>query len=98
MNQLNPQFDPDPVTPDSSTGQSDQFKIPGPITQIFSILILLTLIVVGFILGFIILIPLVVLALIIFVYFKIKRFFAKTHDPNGPLDGRRNVRVVERDE
>ena len=98
MNQPNPQFDPDPVTPDSSTGQSDQFNAAGPITQFISILIVLALIVLGFIIFIPLAIIVIVLALILFAYFKLKGFFKHAHDPNGPLDGRRNVRVVERDE
>ena len=93
MNQPNPQFGHSP-----RPGRSVQIKASGPIAQILSIIILLTLIVIGIALGIIILIPLGILALLLFAYFKIKRLFAKTHAPNGPLDGRRNVRVVDRDE
>ena len=89
---------PNPHLGSSTTGRSVQIRANGPIAQIISILILLTLIVVGFVIGFIILVPLVVLALILFGYFKIKAALARTHAPNGPLDGRHNVRVVERDE
>lgn len=93
MNQPNPQFGSS-----NTTGRSTTITATGPIAQILSILIFLVLIVVGFVLGFIILIPIAILALILFVYFKIKAALARTHAPNGPLDGRHNVRVIDRDE
>lgn len=93
MNQPNPQFDQS-----STTGRSVQFKAPGPIVQLLSLLILLTLIILGFIIFIPLAIIVIALAIILYTYFKLKRFFAKSHAPNGPLDGRRNVRVVDRDE
>jgi 4-hydroxybenzoate polyprenyltransferase len=93
MNQPNPQFGSA-----STPGRSVQFKVGGPIAQILSLLILLALIVVGFIIFIPLAIIIIVLALILFAYFKIKRAFSKSHAPNGPLDGRRNVRVMDRDE
>ena len=93
MNEPNPQLDQS-----TGYGRSTTITATGPIAQILSILILLVLIVVGFVLGFIILIPIAILALILFVYFKVKAALARTHAPNGPLDGRRNVRVIDRDE
>ncbi len=78
--------------------RSVQIKASGPIAQILSILILLALIVIGFIIFIPLAIIVIVLALLLFGYFKIKRLFAKSHAPNGPLDGRRNVRVIDRDE
>ena len=80
------------------SGRSVQFNASGPIAQILSLLILIILIVVGVIVGIAILIPIAIIGLILFVYFKIKRAFKKTQAPNGPLDGRRNVRVMNRDE
>ncbi|MGV6815229.1 MAG: hypothetical protein ACWA5W_09525 [Phycisphaerales bacterium] len=59
MNQPNPQFGSS-----NTTGRSTTITATGPIAQILSIFILLVLIVVGFVLGFIILFPLAVLALI----------------------------------
>ena len=96
MNQPNPQFG-------FSTGtQAGGFRRPGPIAQFFSLVLLVAIVIVGFVIGIAILIPLViillVLGVVLFAYLKIKRFFARTHAPNGPLDGRRNVRVMNRDE
>ena len=93
MNQTNPQFGST-----SPAGRSVQFNATGPIARILSLLILLALIVIGFIIFIPLAIIIIVLALILFAYFKIKRLFAKTHAPNGPLDGRHNVRVINRDE
>ena len=93
MNQPNPQFQSS-----SPAGRSVQFKVGGPIAQLLSLIILLVLIVVGVIVGIAILIPIAIFGLILLAYFKIKRLFTKTHAPNGPLDGRRNVRVMNRDE
>jgi len=92
MNQPNPQFS-------FSTGtQAGGFRRPGPIAQFFSLVLLVAIVIVGFVVGIAILIPLLVLGVVLFAYLKIKRFFARTHAPNGPLDGRRNVRVMDRDE
>jgi len=88
MNTTNPQFE----------GRSVQIKAAGPIAQIISLLIVLALVVIGFIIFIPIAIGVIVLALILFGYFKIKRALARTHAPNGPLDGRHNVRVIDRDE
>lgn len=93
MTNTNPKFGQ--TTP---SGRSVQFNASGPIAQILSLLILIILIVVGFVIFIPLAIIIIVLALILFVYFKIKRAFKKTHAPNGPLDGRRNVRVMNRDE
>lgn len=53
-------------------------------------------------LAFIIAIPLILLALIVGLIFylilKIKSLFTKAHAPNGPLDGRQNVKVINRNE
>ena len=61
-------------------------------------LILIILVIVGFVIFIPLAIIIIALALILYAYFKIKRLFTKTHAPNGPLDGRRNVRVMDRDE
>jgi fatty acid desaturase len=87
----------DPTNPQFSA-RSVEIKAAGPLAQILSVLILLALIVIGFVIFIPVAIALIVLALVLFGYFKIKRALARTHAPNGPLDGRRNVRVVDRDE
>ena len=93
MNQPNPQF-----SQSIPGGRSAQFKVGGPIAQILTLLILLVLIVVGFVIFIPLAIIIIVFALILLAYFKVKRAFSKSHAPNGPLDGRRNVRVMDRDE
>ncbi len=93
MNQPNPQFQSS-----SPAGRSVQFKVGGPIAQLLSLLILVILVIVGFVIFIPLAIIIIALALILYAYFKIKRLFTKTHAPNGPLDGRRNVRVMDRDE
>jgi len=88
MNTTNPQFE----------GRSVEFKAAGPIAQIVSLLIVLALVVIGFIIFIPIAIGIIVLAIILYSYFKIKAALSRTHAPNGPLDGRHNVRVIDRDE
>lgn len=79
-------------------GQSVRIKPSGPIAQILSILIVLALLVIGILVFIPLIVIAIVLGLIFIAYFKIKRAFSRAHNPNGPLDGRRNVRVVDRDE
>ncbi|MBO6512458.1 MAG: hypothetical protein JJ974_00645 [Phycisphaerales bacterium] len=54
------------------------------------------------VLSLIIAIPLILLALILglvfYIILKIKSLFTKAHAPNGPLDGRHNVKVISPDE
>lgn len=70
----------------------------GPFTRA---LMLLAVIAIA-ILAFVIAIPLILLALIVglifYIILKIKSLFTKAHAPNGPLDGRHNVKVINRDE
>jgi ABC-type bacteriocin/lantibiotic exporter with double-glycine peptidase domain len=80
------------------SARSVSFRAPGLLTQILAIIIFLAIVAALFF----ILIPLALVLLVVglayFAYFKIKLAFRRAHEPNGPLDGRRNVRVVERDE
>lgn len=82
----------------SGRGQTFTFRAPGPLTQFLAILIFLVIVAVLFVL----VVPLAILVfavgLIAYAIFRIKLFFRRAHEPNGPLDGRRNVRVVQRDE
>lgn len=68
----------------------------GPLS---SLLFILTIIV-GLLLGLVLLIPLLLISIVaaagFALYAAARRALRRAHDPNGPLDGRRNVRVIER--
>lgn len=38
------------------------------------------------------------IGLVVWIYAKVRLAFTRAHNPNGVLDGRRNVRVITRDE
>lgn len=73
------------------------FQIPGVVGQVVALLLIAALAVVGFL----IFLPLVIVAgvgLVAFVgvtWLRLK--WRQAHAPNGPLDGRHNVRVIDRD-
>jgi len=81
----------------SSNSNTVKFRLPGPLTRLLSIFLLILFI----ILGFLIAIPLILLAifvgLIFLLYIKIKNTLTHAKSPNGPLDGRQNVKVIKRD-
>ena len=87
MNQTNPQ-----------STRTIRFNAAGPITQLLSLLIILALIVIGFAIAIPLIIGLAALFLVFYIYVRIKLWLNRTRAPNGPLDGRRNVRVIKRDE
>ena len=74
----------------------------GPLGNLLWAIIFLMLValVVGALLT--LLVPLLVIgavaAAILFTYVKIRTWMKSAHDPNGVLDGRRNVRVIDRDQ
>lgn len=70
----------------------------GILTQLIAIVIFLAIIAALFFIVLPLAIVLFVVGLIAYAIFRIKRAFRRAHEPNGPLDGRRNVRVVQRDE
>ncbi len=70
----------------------------GILTQIIAIIIFLAIVAALFFIVLPLAIVLFVVGLIAYAIFRIKRAFRRAHEPNGPLDGRRNVRVVQRDE
>lgn len=80
------------------SARSVSFRAPGLLAQILAIIIFLAIVAVLFLFLVPLALALLVIGLVYFVYFKIKLVFRRAHQPNGPLDGRRNVRVVERDE
>jgi len=70
----------------------------GILTQLIAIIIFLAIVAALFFIVVPLAIVLFVVGLIAYAIFRIKRAFRRAHEPNGPLDGRRNVRVVQRDE
>lgn len=89
MSNTNPQF-----------GSARTFSLQGQgiLTQLIAIVIFLAIIVALFFIVLPLAIVLFFVGLIAYAIFRIKRAFRRAHEPNGPLDGRRNVRVVQRDE
>lgn len=85
-------------SPQFGSSRSVTFQGPGLLTQILAIFIFLLIVAALFFIIVPLAIVLLVVGLIAYAWFRIKRAFRRAHDPNGPLDGRRNVRVVERDE
>ncbi|MFG0246771.1 MAG: hypothetical protein ACF8MF_12060 [Phycisphaerales bacterium JB052] len=89
MNDSSPQF---------GSTRSVTIQGPGLIAQILAIIIFLAIVAVLFIFIVPLAIVLLFIGLIVYAWYRIKFAFRRAHDPNGPLDGRRNVRVVERDD
>ncbi len=89
MNEARPQF---------SSARTVSLQRPGILTQIIAILIFLAIVAVLLLFVVPLAIVLFVVGVIAYIVFRIKRAFRRAHEPNGPLDGRRNVRVVQRDE
>lgn len=82
----------------TGSSRSVSFQSAGLLTQIVAIVIFLAIVAALFFILIPLALVLLVIGLIYFVYFKIRLAFRRAHQPNGPLDGRRNVRVVNRDE
>ncbi len=89
MNDSSPQF---------GSARSVTIQGSGLIAQILAIIIFLAIVTALFFIIVPLAIILLVVGLIAYAWFRIKFAFRRAHEPNGPLDGRRNVRVVERDE
>ncbi|MBO6738575.1 MAG: hypothetical protein JJ916_01825 [Phycisphaerales bacterium] len=89
MNDARPQF---------SSARTVSLQGPGILAQIIAILIFLAIVAVLLLFVVPLAIVLFVVGVIAYIVFRIKRAFRRAHEPNGPLDGRRNVRVVQRDE
>lgn len=84
--------------PQFGSARAVDIRVPGLLAQIIAILIFLAIVTVLFFIIVPVAIVLFVVGLIVYAWFRIKRALRRAHDPNGPLDGRRNVRVVNRDE
>jgi flagellar biogenesis protein FliO len=84
--------------PHFASGTTFRFKGPGILAHILGIAVFLLIVAVLFFIVLPLAIVLLIVGLIAYGVFRIKRAFRRAHEPNGPLDGRRNVRVVQRDE
>jgi uncharacterized membrane protein len=89
MSNTNPQF---------GSARTVSLQGQGILTQLIAIVIFLAIIAALFFIVLPLAIVLFFVGLIAYAIFRIKRAFRRAHEPNGPLDGRRNVRVVQRDE
>lgn len=82
----------------TSTTTTVRIRQAGPLTRALMFLAVILFAA----LSFIIAVPLILLALVVgfifYIIIKIKSFFTKAHAPNGPLDGRQNVKVINRDD
>lgn len=84
--------------PQLFSARSVSVQGPGLIAQILAILIFLGIVAALFFIIVPLAIVLLVVGLIAYAWFRLKHAFRRARDPNGPLDGRRNVRVVNREE
>ncbi|RMH26310.1 MAG: hypothetical protein D6692_09425 [Planctomycetota bacterium] len=80
------------------SGRVTTVRVHGWLAQILAIAIIAA----GVVIGLLIFLPLAILAgvgfLVYLGYIWVKLKIAKARSPNGPLDGRHNVRVIDRDE
>ncbi len=81
-----------------STSQTVTFRTTNPLVRFLSLFLFFLFIILGFIIAIPILIIAAVLGLVFFLYIKIKNTLTRAHQPNGPLDGRHNVKVINPDE
>ncbi len=81
-----------------STSQTVTFRTTNPLARFLSLFLFFLFIILGFIIAIPLLIIAAVLGLVFFLYLKIKNTLTRAHQPNGPLDGRHNVKVINPDE
>ncbi len=84
--------------PQFASARTIEFRSPGPLAQVISIAIFLAIVALAFFILIPVAVALLVIGLIVYAWFRIKLAFRRAKGPNGHLDGRHNVRVVERDE
>jgi hypothetical protein len=82
----------------NATSQTIEFRTTNPFARFLSLFLFFLFIILGFIIAIPILIIAAVLGLVFFLYLKIKNTLTRAHKPNGPLDGRHNVKVINPDE
>ena len=81
----------------TSTSRTVEFRAPGPLARLFSLFLLILFIILGILIAIPLLLIAAVFALVFLFYIKIKQTLTRAHSPNGPLDGRQNVKVIKRD-
>lgn len=78
-------------------GQTTQVRLPPLLARVLAVLILLAFLIVGVVL----VLPFLIIGTIVLAVglggYWVRRKLRAARQPNGPLDGRRNVRVVNRD-
>ncbi len=84
--------------PGAAQSRTVRYTPSGFFARFLTLFAVITLIVIGIILIIPIILLLLVLGLVLFIYIKVRSLFARAHKPNGPLDGRRNVRVLDQNE
>jgi len=84
--------------PQFGSSRSVQFRAPGPIAQILSLVIFLAIVAAAFFILIPLAVVLIVVGLIAYAWFRVKLAFRKAREPGGALDERRNVRVIKRDD
>ncbi len=82
----------------STPPHSVRIRSAGPLTRLLSLFVLILFVVIAFIIAVPLLLIALVLGLVILFYIKIKQTLTRAKSPNGPLDGRHNVKVIDRDE
>jgi len=82
----------------STTSQTVRIRTAGPFTRLLYLFLLILFIILGILIAIPLLLIATVVVLILAFYFKIKRTLTRAKSPNGPLDGRQNVKVINRDE
>lgn len=85
-------------TSTTSTTRAVEFRLPGPLARLLSLFLLILFILLAFLIAIPLLIIALIVGLIFLFYIKIKRTLTRAKSPNGPLDGRHNVKVINRDE
>ena len=81
----------------TSTSQTIEFRATNPLARLFSLFLLILFIVIAFIITVPLILIALVVGLIFLFYIKIKNALTRAKSPNGPLDGRHNVKVIRRD-
>lgn len=82
----------------TSTSQTTTIRVPGPLARLLSLFILILFIVLAFIIAVPLILIAIVVGLVFVIYLKTKQLLTRAHNPNGPLDGRHNVKVINRDD
>ena len=82
----------------AAASSSYQLRINGWFARLLALTVLIAMVIVAVLFIVPALIILFVLGVLFIIYIRIKMMLTKARDPGGPLDKRKNVRVVSRDE